>query len=60
MELQTKPSPMGRRVVPRVDSALRNKAQAAAAKKLKKVSAKFWQGKKVLSSLLLLHFTKYP
>lgn len=33
MELETKPSPMGRRVVPRIDSTMKNKVHAAAAKK---------------------------
>ncbi|CAC5368042.1 TOP2 [Mytilus coruscus] len=35
MQLQTMPSPMGRRVVPKIDSAIRNKVQAAAAKKIR-------------------------
>ncbi|XP_076089430.1 DNA topoisomerase 2-alpha-like isoform X1 [Mytilus galloprovincialis] len=35
MQLQTMPSPMGRRVVPMIDSAIRNKVQAAAAKKIR-------------------------
>lgn len=39
--LETKPSPMGRRVDPRIDSAMKEKAQktAAAAKRGKKVGA---------------------
>lgn len=55
MELQTKPSPMGRRVVPRVDSAIRNKAQAAAAKKIRdKVNVKCSLVFQIVNSILYI------
>ena len=47
---ETKPSPMGRRVEPRIDSAMKAKVQAAAA------AAKRRKGVKFLLSLSLINY----